>query len=165
MHPQDLEMAMSADLFKDQPTKRASVDDVDFPALATRYLKSHFFLRRTPLVMTKEEFSAILRAEGTGEPRIAKASDQDSSFNQDRSTLKWEGMEQEKGWLWLHFQISPPKIQTDRQKLWMVHRLLIGVVERQENTIAIDPTTTEKFSLQFRKGTEFEEMKLKKSVQ
>lgn len=66
-----------------------------------------------------------------------------------------------RGWLWIHLELSQPSVQPELHKLWFVHRILLDTVERQENTLAIDPTRMEKYSLQFRSGLEFQEMKPK----
>ncbi len=148
LHPQDLEKALSAERSKDKPNERVSVDDDGFSDLATKYLGSRFFVRKTPLAMNAEEFKAILRSETKPDPELL-------------SSIKWVGMEQERGWLWIHLELKQPSVQAEQHKLWFVHRILLDTVERQENTIAIDPTRTEKYSLQFRSGQEFQEMKSK----
>lgn len=148
LHPQDLEKALSAERSKDKPNERVSVDDDGFSDLATKYLGSRFFVRRTPHAMNAEEFSAILQSETKPDPELV-------------SSIQWVGMEQERGWLWIHLELTQPSVQPEQHKLWFVHRILLDAVERQENTIAIDPTRTEKYSLQFRSGLEFQEMKPK----
>ena len=163
LHPQDLEKAMNAELQKAHRTEQVSIDDDGFPDLATNYLASHFYVRRSPLAMNNEEFNAILRSSKITSwitSVSAKTSNEDS--DRDRSTLKWIGMEQERGWLWIHIELTQPSIQLEKQKLWMVNRILLDSVERQENTIAIDPVLSRKFSLQFRTREEFQEMKPKK---
>ena len=152
LHPQDLEAAIDKELFKDARTNKVGMDDEGFSDVATQYLTSHFFLRRTPQALNKDEFKAIMGSN----PKSREA------FDSDSSTLKWIGKEQERGWLWIHLELTPPSLDAERQKLWFVHSLLIASVERQENTIAIDPVASEKFSLQFRTGLEFQEMKAKK---
>ena len=154
LHPLDLETAMSEELFKQEPSKRVSIDCDGFPDLATKYLSENFFVRRTPIEMSNIEFKTGLR------PKSKPTSTED--VDQVESTLKWIGMERERGWLWIHVEMTQPSVQVERQKLWLVHRLLLDTVARQENTIAIDPTATKKFSLQFRSGEEFQEMKPKK---
>ena len=151
LHPQDLELAISKERFRDQPGKKISIDDEDFQEAAIEYLNRHFFLRSSPLAMNKEEFKAILHSQTKEKER------EDSPV--DQSTLKWVGKESEKGWLWIHFELTQPTVDLERQKIWFVHRLLVQSVERQENTIAIDPTVSKKFSLQFRLGEEFQELK------
>ena len=151
LHPQDLENAISKERFPDQPGKKVSIDDEDFPEVALEYLNRHFFLRSTPQALNKEEFKAILRSQAA-----RKANEETPK---EQSNLKWIGKEAERGWLWIHLELTQPEIDLERQKLWFVHRLLIDSVERQENTIAIDPTASKKFSLQFRSGDEFQEMK------
>lgn len=152
LHPQDLEAAINKELFQDGRTNKVGIDDEGFSGVATQYLSSHFFLRRTPQAMNKEEFKAIVGSNSKA--RVA--------VDSDSSTLTWIGKEQEKGWLWIHLELTPPNLDAARQKLWFVHSLLIASVERQENAIAIDPVSSDKFSLQFRTGLEFQEMKAKK---
>jgi len=151
LHPQDLETAISKERFVNQPGKKISIDDEDFPEVAMEYLNRHFFLRISPLALNQEEFKAILRSQS------ARKAGEESP--REQSTLKWVGKEAERGWLWIHLELNQPTIEPERQKIWFVHRLLIDSVERQENTIAIDPTASKKFSLQFRIGEEFQEMK------
>ncbi len=161
LHPQDLETALSAELNNAKATQRVSVDDQGFSDRATKYLGSHFFVRRTPLAMNRDEFNAILRSETKRVTGHDPTKHSGNLLDQESSTIKWIGMEQERGWLWIHFELTQPSVQPEHQKLWFVHRVLINTVERQENTIAIDPTRTEKYSLQFRSGLEFQEMKPK----
>ena len=162
LHPQDLEKAMSEGLQKKERAQPVSIDDDGFSKLATRYLSSHFYVRRSPLAMNSEEFTAILRSSKTLS-WTSSASDRTTkgASDQDQSSLKWIGMEQERGWLWIHLELRQPSFQPERQKLWIINRILLDSVERQENTIAIDPVSTRKFSLQFRSGEEFQEMKPK----
>lgn len=148
LHPQDLERALSAERSQEKPNERVSVDDDGFSDLATKYLGTRFFVRRTPHAVNAEEFKAILQSETKTAPELV-------------SSIKWVGMEQERGWLWIHLELTQPSVQPELHKLWFVHRILLDTVERQENTIAIDPTRTEKYSLQFRSGLEFQEMKPK----
>jgi hypothetical protein len=152
LHPQDLEVAIDKELVTDGRTNKIGMDDEGFAGVATQYLSSHFFLRRTPQAMNKEEFKAILGSKSKSL----------EAFDSDSSTLKWIGTEQERGWLWIHLELTPPNLDAERQKLWFVHSVIIASVDRQENTIAIDPVASAKFSLQFRTGLEFQEMKAKK---
>ena len=154
LHPQDLETTMSTEAFKNDTSKRISIDDDGFSELATKYLGANFFVRRSPLAMNKEEFKAILRS--------GSKSDTNETSDSAVSTVKWIGMERERGWLWIHLEMTQPNVHVERQKLWLVHRIFLDTVERQENTIAVDPTANNKFSLQFRAGEEAQEMKPKK---
>ena len=157
LHPQDLEKALTSELREAMPEKRVSIDDADFPEVTTVYLSSHFFLRSSAAAMKREEFKAILEPMKINWPTV-ESSSLVSPANKDRSTLKWIGMEQERGWLWIHLELTAPKFDPDRQKLWFVNRILLDSVERQENTVAIDPVETKKYSLQFRTNAEFQEM-------
>jgi len=149
LHPQDLEAAINREQFQDGIANKIGIDDDGFSDMAIKYLGEHFFLRRTPQAMNKEEFKAIVGSDS----KLQEKTDSDTS------KLKWIGKEQERGWLWIHLEMTPPKWDAERQKLWFVHNLLIANVERQENTIAIDPVASKKYSLQFRTGLEFQEMK------
>ncbi len=162
LHPQDLEKAMSAELQIGEHAQPVSIDDAGFSDLATRYLSSHFYVRSSSLAMNSQEFAAILRSRAHAWTTTASDPTTKGASDQDNSSLKWIGMEQERGWLWIHLELTQPSFQTERKKLWIVNRILINAVERQENTVAIDPVSTRKFSLQFRSGEEFQEMKPRK---
>lgn len=169
LHPQDLELAMTNEMFAGDVTKKVSTEDSEFPAQVTEYLGRHFFLRKTPKAMNEVELDAILRAELKTElslqsqPKKGGSAENESSGKPkpERSAVQWVGMEQEKGWLWLHIEVSPPTFEPSREKLWLVHRLLLESVGRQENTISVDPTDSKKFSLQFQQGASFREFKPK----
>lgn len=149
LHPQDLEAAINREQIQDGRANKIGIDDDGFSEMAIKYLAVHFFLRRTPQAMNKEEFKAL----------VGSNSKLPENADSETSKLKWIGKEQERGWLWIHLEMTPPKLDVERQKLWFVHNLLIASVERQENTIAIDPLASKKYSLQFRTGLEFQEMK------
>jgi len=160
LHPQDLEKALTTDLYSARPDKRLSIDDANFPEVATKYLSSHFCLRRSASAMKREEFKAISeQTKLKSWTKLETESTTEDEAKQDRSSLKWIGMEQERGWLWIHLELTAPSIDPERQKLWFVNRILLDSVERQENTVAVDPVSTKKFALQFRSGDEFREMK------
>ncbi len=160
LHPQDLENALTKELFSDKPERRASIDDDNFPAVATKYLDHCFYLRRTPIAMNRVEFKAVMESNQSNDwVKSVAVSTTKSEASPVRSSLKWIGMEQERGWLWIHLELTPPAMESETQKLWMVNRILIDSVERQENTVAIDPASTKKFHLQFRAGNEFQEFK------
>ena len=154
LHPQDLEAAMTSDLFRNDPSKKVSAEDRNFPELAQKYLSQCFFIRRTPLAMSLEETMAALTDERSSDSK----SNQAGEIPADRSTLKWVGTEQEKGWLWIHFEMKPPETKKGEHKLWLVHRVLLEHVVRQENTVSIDPAVSSKFALQFKKGEDVREM-------
>jgi hypothetical protein len=160
LHPQDLEAAMTAERATQGATDKASIEDPNFSQDVTRYLQRYFYLRRTPLAMNSQELAAILKSEVTnsGPDKLNESTDTKS----ERSSLAWVGMEQERGWLWLHFELKQPVVAPEQQKLWLVHRLLLDTVERQENTLAIESEPSKKFSLQFQLGTEFKEFSASK---
>lgn len=167
LHPQDLENALTKELYPDKPNQRLSIDDDSFPEIATKYLEHHFYLRRTSSALKREELKAILdstKSELWAKAKVESTTKDDAS--KERSSLKWVGMEQERGWLWIHLELSAPSVDDERHKLWFINRILIDSVERQENTVAIDPVSIDsvakKFSLQFRSGEELHEMKATK---
>ena len=54
--------------------------------------------------------------------------------------------------------MKPPETKKGEHKLWLVHRVLLEHVVRQENTVSIDPAVSSKFALQFKKGEDVKEM-------
>jgi hypothetical protein len=160
LHPQDLENAMSVSKDSNQPSQRVSIDDDGFSDLAIAYINKEFFLRKTPKAMDSKELDAILRSESKETADSAANADTAKSNQSElRSTSRWVGMEQERGWLWLHFEMTEPEYDERVEKLWLVHRVLLEQVEKQENTIAILPLGSPKFSLQFQPGNTFREFR------
>ena len=160
MHPQDLEKALASELQKVKSGKRVSIEDDDFPEVVTKYLNANFYVHRSAATMKRDEFKAILDSlkEESWPKKLAtpgKAKDE----NAPKSTLVWIGKEQEFGWLWMHLELTAPKVESDNEKLWMVNRILFDSVERQENTVAVDSVSNKKFKLQFRIDEEFQELK------
>jgi hypothetical protein len=149
LHPQDLEAAMTKQLRLEQPNVTVDIDDIEFPKQAIQYLNRNLFVRRTPEAMKIDEIQAILKLR----------KEEDSKAIEDRSKLEWIGMESEKGWLWIHVEMKSPRAEPEKHALWMINRLLMDHVERQENTMSIDPTVSPKYSLQFKLGEEVKAMK------
>jgi hypothetical protein len=158
LHPQDLELAMTREAALANPSlgQKFSVEDADFPTNATLYINQHLFLRRTALATNLTELTAILQSEAKEDPQAGAA--QKSQPDTSRSQLKWIGMEQEKGWLWIHMEMESPEWNVEREKLWMVYELLLDHVPRQENTMAVDPVRHAKFSMQFKKDQRVREL-------
>ncbi len=158
LHPQDLELAMTREAALANPSlgQKFSVEDQDFPANATLYINQHLFLRRTALATTQTELTAILQAEASEVTKPGAAEKPQPDTN--RSQLKWIGMEQEKGWLWIHMEMESPVWNAEKEKLWMVNELLLDHVPRQENTMAVDPVHLAKFSMQFKKDQRIHEL-------
>jgi len=158
LHPQDLELAMNREASLANPSlgQKFSVEDSDFSVNATLYINQHLFLRRTALVATLKELTAILQSEAN---EVAKTGDvEKSNPDMNRSQLKWIGMEQEKGWLWIHMEMESPVWNVEKEKLWMINELLLDHVPRQENTMAVDPVQQAKFSMQFKKDERIREL-------
>lgn len=160
LHPQDLEKALSNEWYRDKPSQHVSIEDDNFPEIAKKYFGSHFFIRRSPAALKSAELKAILESSKSKSwAKMEDTSTKKDEIDPEQSSLKWVGTEQERGWLWIHLELIAPRFDATRQKLWMVNRILVDSVERQENTVAIDPVTAKKFSLQFRSLEEFQEMK------
>jgi hypothetical protein len=158
LHPQDLEAAMSRELYGDQAGRKVSTEETGFALLAIKYLDRHFFFRRTPAAMNLDEIRAILRSEAAVGSAESQSKLQSAEPASERSSLKWVGSEQERGWLWIHLEMKQPSIEKDMHRLWFVHRLLLDHVDRQENTISMDPVNTPKLSFQFKKDEEIREL-------
>jgi hypothetical protein len=158
LHPQDLELAMTREVALANPSigQKFSVEDQDFPVNATLYINQHLFLRRTTLATTLTELTANLQTEAS-EVTNSGAADK-SQPDTNRSQLKWIGMEQEKGWLWIHMEMESPVYNIEKEKLWMVNELLLDHVPRQENTMSVDPIHQSKFSMQFKKDQRIREL-------
>jgi len=158
LHPQDLELSMNLEAARMNPAldRKYGVEDKDFPENATLYINQHLFLRRSAAATTLAELTAILESEARSESKIA--SDDKTGSERFRSEIKWVGMEQEKGWLWIHLEMQSVAWNSEEEKLWMINELLLDHVPRQENTMAVDPVTQPKFSLQFKKDQRIREL-------
>jgi hypothetical protein len=134
-----------------------SVEDRDFQERAVAYLNTQFFVWR------RSESESLARVTDAlaeiPSPRPGRTEDGNAAWPEDRSQLKWVGMEQEKGWIWLHFEMVPPKDAVACSH-WLVHRIFLETVERQENSVSILPTRATRYSLQFKKGTPAQPMRM-----
>lgn len=150
MHPRDLELALS-----DFNRKSISREDEDFPKYVIDYLENQFFLARfgdsQDLKVISERISAIppLRSlEAKESPRGVEG----GPDLEDRSRLEWVGSESQRGWLWIHLELIPPKESESKGSLYLVHRIFLDRIEAQENSVAILHTRTSRNALQFKKG-------------
>jgi len=157
LHPQDLELSMNLEAARANPAlnRKYGVEDADFPENATLYINQHLFLRRSADATSLTELTAILESEARAESKIVSDG---KSGSEPRSKIKWVGMEQEKGWLWIHLEMQAPAWNSEEEKLWMINELLLDHVPRQENTMAVDPVKHPKFSLQFKKDQRIREL-------
>ena len=135
MHPRDLELALS-----DLNRKNISREDPQFPKFAVEYLSNQFFLMRSP---DSQDLKVIAE-------RISQA-DPNRKLDQ-RSSLEWVGMENERGWLWIHLEMTPPQADPAPGPLYLVHRIFLDRIEAQENSVAILHTRSNRSSLQFKRG-------------
>jgi len=153
MHPRDLELALS-DLNKESVTRESE----NFPTAAVDFLENQFFLvSLSETLSTKEiaeqvsglapmrslERKSTPRSDTEGNPSLPMG---------NRSTLQWVGMESERGWLWIHLELTPPVARGAESKMYLAHRIFLDRIELQENTVAILHAPGSRSSLQFKKG-------------
>lgn len=141
MHPHDLEQALQA-----IHGKAVSQEQQDFQELTTDFLSNQFFLIPLPKSLSTSE--ANERVNQIPATRSIK----DSSTNANISQLQWIGMENERGWLWIHFELAPPSTIDPDEQLHLVHRIFLDRIEKQENSVAILFSRKDRSSLQFKKG-------------
>jgi hypothetical protein len=157
LHPQDLERAMKhwrlagvtrplSDNQLAELQKGCSAEDPEFEKTISEFLQGEFFF----LALPKDSKSSD-----------AKARMESKEANPFVSSMQWIGKETEKGWLWLHFELTPPKLDRENPELWIVNKILIDVVDKQENSLAVQWSPMEKVSYQFKKGEIARRMTLK----
>jgi hypothetical protein len=83
----------------------------------------------------------------------------------NRSTLQWVGMESERGWLWIHLELTPPVARGPESKMYLAHRIFLDRIEMQENTVAILHAPGSRSSLQFKKGESIKPLTAQVKVQ
>mgnify|MGYP003349561288 FL=1 len=123
---------------------------------ACDYLANQFFLLREPEGTANS--TIIDRVEKLPELRSAEqtiSSPQPNSLQdavpvQQRSELQWVGLEHERGWLWIHLELIPPKDEPGTV-LYLVHRIFLNQIDRQENSVQILFSRTQRSSLQFKR--------------
>lgn len=135
VHPQDLERALSQ--ARGKPT---SIEDREFPEQVIPFLAQQFAIVNAPKSMTLQDLIAAI----------------DRNDSLSRSELRWIGMEPERGWLWLHLEMLPPKEPAGQS--WLLHRIFLDQIDRQENSVRIVDGTN-RYALQFKRGQEAQPMK------
>jgi hypothetical protein len=135
VHPQDLERVLSQK--RGKPT---SIEDRDFPELVIPFLDQQFAIVDAPKSMSIQDLIAAI----------------DRKESLPTSELRWVGMEPERGWLWIHLEMTPPK-ETAGQS-WLLHRIFLDQIDRQENSVRIVDGTN-RYALQFKRGQEAQPMK------
>jgi hypothetical protein len=142
MHPRDLELALT-----DLNRRNVSREDKDFAEVVVDYLSNQFFLMShadsKDLKDIHEQISKLAPTRSLEEKAIQA---------DRRSKLEWVGMESERGWLWIHLELTPPDGLASQGPLVLVHRLFLDRIEAQENSVLILHTRTKRSSLQFKKG-------------
>ena len=155
MHPRDLELALS-----EFHRKNISREEEGFPKYAIDYLENQFFLVCFPgsqdIKSVGERISAIPPLRSLEEKEFPEkefsAESSGGADREDRSRLEWVGIENQRGWVWIHLELIPPKQSESKGSLYLVHRIFLDRIEQQENSVAILATRTDRSSLQFKKG-------------
>lgn len=151
LHPQDLEQSMQRwrlsqsrnELQEGRPVEAllagCRVEDVDFESHAIEFLNQHFYL------FYPQADQAALQ----------KSDSKDSLANEpgSKSKLVWVGKEYEKAWVWLHMELHPPTQPADDLQLHLCHKVFLGEIPEQENSVLVEQSGRPRFSLQF-KGEE-----------
>lgn len=150
LHPQDLEQSLQRWLLgqsrdgvqNGRPIEAllagCRVEDPDFETHAVDFLNQHFFLYHQEA--TKKSSSS----QGSSEVFIE---------TNPKSKLVWVGKEYEKAWVWLHMELHPPQQLASGSRLYLCHKVLLGEIPEQENSILVEQQGRQRFSLQF-KGNE-----------
>ncbi|XZE22067.1 DUF6702 family protein [Pirellulaceae bacterium SH449] len=147
LHPQDLEQSMQRwrlnqsrdEIRSGRPVEAllagCRVEDAEFENHVVEFLNQHFFLStETPVPSQGNE------AAGNSEVQLEPA---------NRSQLVWVGKEFEKAWVWLHMELHPPKRANTSDTLFLCHKVLLGEIPEQENSIVVEQAGRNRFSLQF----------------
>jgi len=145
LHPQDLERAMAT-----SRQAAVSLEDDSFPTAATEFLEDQFFIVRVPETLDANALRERLKNHPSREAKKVPASE-------ERSQLRWVGMEQERGWLWIHLEMVPPTASPSGQQDWLVHRVFLDQIERQENSVRILQGGI-RYSLQYKKEEPVQKM-------
>ena len=153
MHPRDLELALS-DLHKESVTRESE----NFPKAAVDFLENQFFLVSLSETLSTKEIAeqvsglAPMRSLERKSPPRSDTEGNPSLPMGNRSTLQWVGMESERGWLWIHLELTPPVAGAVESKMYLAHRIFLDRIEMQENTVALLHAPGSRSSLQFKKG-------------
>jgi hypothetical protein len=153
MHPRDLELALS-DLHQESVTRESE----NFSKAALDFLENQFFLISLSDTLSTKEIAEQI--SGLEPMRSLERKSTPSSHTEGnpslpmgkRSTLQWVGMESERGWLWIHLELTPPAASGAGSKMYLAHRIFLDRIEMQENTVAILHAPGSRGSLQFKKG-------------
>lgn len=126
IHAGDLELALAKHC--------GQACDIDSPRATQQikqYIESRFQLLTHTLVerLTVDVDGSSL----TTQPKV------------DASEMEWVGQEVEGGWMWLYFELSPPKLD---QPLALVSQLLTEINEDQINIVSIRNSTKKRSTLQ-----------------
>ncbi len=151
LHPQDLEQSMQRwrlsqsreELRKGRPVEAllagCRVEDPAFESTAIEFLNQNFFLYFQ---------DADKKIDQPQDSSVASSQESDS-----KSKLVWVGKEYEKAWVWLHMELHPPLPSNSESRLYLCHKVLLGEIPEQENSVLVEQSGRQRFSLQF-KGNE-----------
>jgi hypothetical protein len=101
---------------------QVAVDNDHIPAELIKYLGENFYLSNSSRFAPK-----------AGERSLNEKAN--LTEGGQRSELKWVGHEVERGWMWLYFELTPPK-QTENET-YLTNSLLVEVVDSQTNTMLV----------------------------
>jgi hypothetical protein len=141
VHPQDLERAVAQ-----AQRKPCSIDDSHFSEQVIPFLNKQFAIVDLPA------------SKSVSEVIVAMDSMDSEESPPPQSELRWVGMESERGWLWIHLEMIPPNKIAPDHPAWLVHRIFLGTIDRQENSVRIIHGTN-RYSLQFLRDKEAQTMK------
>ncbi len=148
LHPQDLEQSMQRwrlsqsrdEMQKGRPVEAllagCRVEDPDFETHAIEFLNQHFFL------YYQEADKKLGHSQGSSEASLSEA--------HPKSKLVWVGKEYEKAWVWLHMELHPPRQPASDSRLYLCHKVLLGEIPEQENSVLVEQHGRQRFSLQFK---------------
>jgi hypothetical protein len=126
IHPQDLIRAIEA-----KTGKKIDLDGKKDVEVMSNYMASQFYF----------DF-------GKDANSVQKVSE--TEFTAIRERFKWVGLEEEKGWVWIYFELSTPKMEKggEAESLWLTNQLLLDAIDKQENSVLLK-RGEERLSLQF----------------
>jgi hypothetical protein len=148
LHPQDLEQSMQRwrlsqsrdELDKGRPVEAllagCRVEDPHFETHAIEFLNQNFFLYH------QDADKKLVHSQGS------EGSSSDES--NPKSRLVWVGKEYEKAWVWLHMELHPPTQRSSDSQLYLCHKVLLGEIPEQENSVLVEQSGRQRFSLQFK---------------
>jgi hypothetical protein len=151
-----------------QGARSASLEDPGFADTTLAFLQDQFFLVDLPADWTAQQVNEWLETSAANDPSPPKSSGRPEAGaepgtasgasaevapqrSSNRSHLRWVGMETERGWLWLHLELTPPTASDSGKSRWLAHRIFLDSIDRQENSVRI-VQGSHRSALQFQKN-------------